>query len=108
MRGLKSLVIGMGVLIVIGLTIVIVTLVNRYNSPDAGSVEEHASGISVPVNSGFGERRLRIPKGAKILDINLDSDRVVVTLDLIDGSQAILLINIVTGNRLGLIRLAPD
>jgi len=33
---------------------------------------------------------------------------VVVTLDLIDGSQAILLINVVTGNRLGLIRLAPD
>ncbi|MEE2654562.1 MAG: hypothetical protein VX434_02300 [Pseudomonadota bacterium] len=108
MRGLKSLVIGMGFLIVIGLTIVIVTVIKRYSSPDNLTLHKSPHGISAPVDGGFGERRLPIPQGAKILDTTLDGERIVIILQLVDESQAVLLINAVTGNRLGLIRLSSE
>ena len=108
MRGLKSLVIGMGVLIVIGLTVVIITVVKRYNDPESKNSVKVPNTVSVPVAVGFGEKRLSIPKGAKILETVLSGERLVITLQLSGGDQAILLINSTTGKRTGLIRLAPQ
>lgn len=104
MRGLKSLVIGMGVLIVVGLTVVIVTVVKRYGGDDTKSTNSSAS-VSVPVAHGFGEKRVQMPTGAKILETILDGNRVVLRLNLTDGEQALLLIDANSGQRIGLIRL---
>jgi len=108
MRGLKSLVIGMGALIVIGLTIVIVTVVKRSGVSSSETHLKTPNDISVPVAKGFGEKRLSIPRGAKILETTLDRERLVISLQLSDGSQAILMINAVTGKRMGFIRLSSE
>ncbi len=104
MRGLKSLVIGMGVLIVVGLTVVIVTVVKRYGGDDSQSTKSPAL-VSVPVAHGFGEKRVQMPAGAKILETSFDGNRMVLRLGLSDGEQALLLVDINTGQRIGLIRL---
>jgi len=104
MRGLKGLVIGMGVLIVVGLTVVIVTVVKRQGS-DGPSVLKSPVGISVPIENGFGEKRFQMPKGAKVVETIINGHRLALRLDLRDGGQALLLIDFGTGQRIGLIRL---
>jgi hypothetical protein len=104
MRGLKGLVIGMGVLIVVGLTVVIVTVVKRQGS-DGASASKSPIGVSVPIEHGFGEKRIQMPKGAKAVETIIDGNRLAVRLDLDNGGQALLLVDINTGQRIGLIRL---
>jgi hypothetical protein len=104
MRGLKGLVIGMGVFIVVGLTVVIVTVIKRQGSEGPSSMQSPA-GVSVPVEHGFGEKRIQISKGAKVLGTIIDGNRLVVRLDLSGGGQALLLVDITTGQQIGLIRL---
>jgi hypothetical protein len=104
MRGLKGLVIGMGALIVVGLTVVIVTVVKRQGS-DGPSALKSPVGVSVPIGHGFGEKRVQMPEGAKVVETIIDGIRLVVRLNLNDGGQALLLVDIGTGQRIGLIRL---
>ena len=104
MRGLKGLVIGMGVFIVVGLTVVIVTVIKRQGS-EGPSAMQSLAGVSVPVEHGFGEKRIQISKGAKVLETIIDGNRLVVRLDLSGGGQALLLVDITTGQQIGLIRL---
>jgi len=107
MRGLKGLVIGMGLLIVFGLTVVIVTVVKRSGDTQSSTVIKSPIGLAVPVEQGFGEKRIAIPKGAVVLGTILDNNRMVVRLKLSDAQQALLIIDSFNGQRLGLIRLDP-
>ncbi len=107
MRGLKGLVIGMGLLIVFGLTVVIVTVVKRSGEIQSSSVMNSPAGVAVPVEKGFGEKRITIPKNAIVLETVLDNNRLVLRLKLSDRQQALLLIDSLSGRRLGLIRLDP-
>ena len=107
MRGLKGLVIGMGLLIVFGLTVVIVTVVNRSGEIHSSSMMNSPAGVAVPVEKGFGEKRINIPKNAIVLETVLDNNRLVLRLKLSDRQQALLLIDSFSGRRLGLIRLDP-
>lgn len=104
MRGLKGLVIGMGVLIVVGLTVVIVTVIKRQGN-DSPSAIKSPVGVSVPIEHGFGEKRVQIPKGAKVVETVIDGNRLVVRLDLNSNEQALLIVDFSTGQRVGLIRL---
>lgn len=107
MRGLKGLVIGMGLLIFFGLTVVIVTVVKRSNDIRSTVGMDSPVGVAVPVEKGFGEKRLSIPKDAIVLETILDNNRLVLRLELSDKKQALLLIDSSSGQRLGLIRLDP-
>ena len=107
MRGLKGLVIGMGLLIVFGLTVVIVTVVKRSGDTKSAGVMNSPAGVTVPVERGFGEKRVTIPKDAIVLETILDNNRLVLRLKLSDKKQALLLIDSLSGQRLGLIRLDP-
>ena len=107
MRGLKGLVIGMGLLILFGLTVVIVTVVKRSGDIKSAGVMNSPAGVAVPVERGFGEKRIIIPKDATVLETILDKNRLVLRLKLDDKKQALLLIDSFSGQRLGLIRLDP-
>ncbi len=98
----------MGVLIVVGLTVVIVTIVKRYGGNESGANPTSQAGVSVPVERGFGERRITTPKGAKVVETIIDGNRLVLRLNLADGAEALLLIDATTGQRTGLIRLDPQ
>ena len=107
MRGLKTLVIGMGLLIILGLTVVIVTVVKRSGDTKSAGGMNSPAGVAVPVEMGFGEKSIIIPKDATVLETILDNNRLVLRLKLSNKTQALLLINSFNGQRLGLIRLDP-
>ena len=107
MRGLKALVIGMGLLILFGLTVVIVTVVKRSGDTKSAGVMNSPAGVTVPVERGFGEKLIIIPKDATVLETIIDNNRLVLRLKLDDKKQALLLIDSFSGQRLGLIRLDP-
>ena len=113
MKLLKASVIIMGILIVVGMTILLVTVIKRYGEGDpatagaAGSSSSLGAGLSVPVERGFGERAVAIPKGAEPLETRLDGGRLVVRLRLADGTSALLILDAASGEKLGLIRLDP-
>ena len=87
MRWLKTLVIGMGIAIVIGLTVVIVEVAQRADGPTqsaayrpippAPPVIGASSPVSVPVPTRmFGDISIAIPPGAAAEEIVTDSARV--------------------------------
>jgi hypothetical protein len=109
MKLLKASVIIMGVLILVGLTVIVVVIINRYGGDQAtgNSPARPTSAIAAPVERGFGERAIAIPKGAETVETRLDGNRMVVRLRLADGATALLFLDSITGERLGLVRLDP-
>ena len=87
--GLKALVIGMGVLIVAGVAIVLVTIVNRSVAPKATD-----------------EMRWQLPEGAEIRDWRVAGDDLVVRLEQ-DGAALFWTFDRRSGQRLGEVRLEP-
>jgi hypothetical protein len=94
MRALKTLVIGLAVLIVAGLTVVAFTVVNR-------------AGDGAATGAAFGDVRVMIPPGSMIESTMVDGGRLVATLVLLDGSRRTLVVDLATGRRLGTIRFVP-
>ena len=86
--GLKALVIGMGVLIVIGIAVVLVTIVNRSLAPSAGG----------------GEVRWQVPEGAAVKDWRVAGDDLVIRLEQ-DGAVLFWTFDRRSGQRLGEVRL---
>lgn len=109
MKLLKASVIIMGILIVIGMTILLATVIKRYGEGDTATAAGPSSsaGLSAPVERGFGERAVSIPKGAEPLETRLDGSRLVVRLRLADGTSALLILDAASGEKLGLIRFDP-
>lgn len=116
MRWLKTLVIGMGAAILIGLTVVVVELVQRAGEPtpsEASSPRPPAPPVigAPATHTGpaptrrFGNIEITIPPGATTEEIASDKTRIVVRLRLADGRAALLLVDAVTGEKMGLITL---
>ncbi len=85
--GLKALVIGMGVLIVAGVAVVLVTIVNRSLAPVAA-----------------GEVRWQVPQGAEVRDWRVAGDDLVIRLEQ-DGAVLFWTFDRRSGQRLGEVRL---
>ena len=109
MKLLKASVIIMGILIVVGMTVLLATVIKRYGDGDTATAPGPASsaGLSAPIERGFGERAVSIPKGAEPVETRLDGGRLVVRLRLADGASALLIVDAASGEKLGLIRLDP-
>ena len=85
--GLKALVVGMGVLIVIGFAVVAVTIVNRSVAP---VVHEDA--------------RWQLPEGAEVKDWRVAGDELVIRLER-NGAVLFWTFDRRSGQRLGEVRL---
>tara|TARA_B100000686_G_scaffold281149_1_gene302680 strand:- start:20 stop:310 length:291 start_codon:yes stop_codon:yes gene_type:complete len=92
MQGLKLLVIGMGVAIVVMITVIITTIVNR-----AAQAPE-----SLP---GFDMTKVDIPHGARIAGTAVGEGRVIVQLEFSDRAPRLLIIDLGSGRVLGVINL---
>jgi len=99
MRALKTLVIGMAVLIVVGLTVVVITAIKRTGD---GGAPVAAKGAA------FGDVQVAIPAGARVETTTVDGGRLVVTLVQSDGSRRTMVVDLATGKRLGMIRFVPS
>ena len=108
MRGLKALVIGMGVLIVIGFVVIVVTLVNR-SGLESGEAGRAAS--KAPVSSAPYQTEIEIPAGARITGTAAGNGRLIIHLTLrggatgTTGSARLLIIDPNSGRKIGVIDL---
>lgn len=91
MRALKALVIGMGVLIVAGLIVVVVTIANR-------------GGVARP--TGFDTAGLGLPAGSEIAAIEAVGDRLAVHVRIPGEGDRILIVDPADGTIVG--RIAPE
>jgi len=90
MAALKTLVIVMGVLLVAGFIVVVVTIYNRATAPQPDRT------VSIPV-----------PTGGTVVDMVGAEDRVVLRYRLADGSERLVIVNARTGKPAGTINLVP-
>ncbi len=96
---LKIVVIVMGVLIIGGMGVIGVTMVRRITSASTDTVEATVA--------GFGQVELAVPAGARLVDMDVDGDRLVLHLETAAGAR-VLVIDLTTGKTVGAIALAPS
>ncbi|MSP21226.1 MAG: hypothetical protein EXQ93_06890 [Alphaproteobacteria bacterium] len=88
---MKVVVIGLGAVIVIGLGILLVAIGREVAGARA--------------KASFDPTQFALPAGARVLEMDLDGDRLAVRLDLGDGRQAIQMFDARSGAVLGVIAL---
>ena len=99
MRALKVLVAVMGVLLVAGFAVVVVTIVNRASRSPGAETAKLAS---------FGTKTVTLPADSLVLEVHGAGDRIVLRLELKDGSEMLLVLNAATGTELGRINLQHE
>lgn len=82
-QALKALVIGMGVLIVIGVTVIVVTVFNRIQDRDGAAAAPERLEVA-------------IPEGATLLEVVPNGQRLVLRLETPDGPQ-VMVVNLRSG-----------
>ena len=85
----------MGVLIIAGMVVIGVAMVRRVTSASTDTTA-----------AGFGQVEVRVPAGARLVDLDADGDRLVLHLETADGPR-VLVIDLTTGKTVGAIDLAP-
>jgi len=96
MRGLKALVIGMGVLIIVGVVFLLYAIIQK--SGEEAAIGGPAPGA--PVRSA-----ITLPAGAEVVETRIDSTAIVLRLRLADGSGRLMVIDRATGKATGRIDL---
>jgi len=93
MRSLKALVIVMGVMLVVGVAGLVVAIALRlaHRAP--------------PPPAAFSAPPLMLPHGSTIETMTVGADRIVLQVDLVDGSVQLIVIDLATGRQLGMIPL---
>ncbi|WP_417789772.1 hypothetical protein [Terasakiella pusilla] len=130
---LVSIVIGMGLLIVLGLVALVYGLIQKADNPDfkffdlsknTPGIEEAIKDVEVPLVGNkssqpqnnvaapapvkaFGDMRLEIPQGYKVVETDLDSQRLVLRLINDAGINKLMVLDINTGAKLGGLSLHP-
>ena len=100
MRALKVLVVVLGVLLVVGFTVVTITIMRRIGERPAPAAPEAAAHLAP-----FGTTGVTLPGDALVMEVQGAGDRILLWLDLADGSQMLLVLDAATGTELGRIRL---
>ena len=99
MRALKVLVAVMGVLLIAGVAVVIVTIMSRLTqkATPAASVATHLA--------SFGNTTVMLPPDSLVMEVQGTGDRILLRLDLKDGTEMLLVLDAATGTELGRIKL---
>lgn len=108
MQALKALVIVMGILIVIGVGVVIVTIYQRLGArfavQEAAPQAEVAPPAELPARA-FGARDVALPPGAVVEEMATSGERLVLRLRLEGGGRRILVLDLSDGRVLGTLNL---
>ena len=112
MQALKALVIFMAVVIVVGLTVIAVTIYNRLNRPAGEARAPAASTAAMPseaaAQAGFGEAQVTVPAGCRVVEMVPAGDRLLLRLGSQPRCNRILVVDLATGRELGGIELVPQ
>jgi hypothetical protein len=93
LRALKILVIVMGLMLVAGVVALVAALAVRI---------QHRG---TPPTAAFTAPPVFVPHGSKIETMTVGTDRIVLQVDLVDGSVELVVIDLGTGRELGIIPL---
>jgi hypothetical protein len=118
--GLKILVIGMGILIIIGTGVVAYTIISRLAAGGKEAATQKA--VEVPAKpetvqrsnrkprklKPFGNVIAHIPKDAVIEEMTTDRRRLILRLRLASGEQSVHVFNLRTGEKLGVVQLQAE
>ena len=101
MRALKTLVIGMGGLIVVGIVVLVVTFIDRAGTAGTGT------GLHAPQGSAtrFAPASVDLPAGAQIVETRIGDGRIVLRLRLADGSGRLVILDAADGRVAGTVEL---
>jgi len=100
MKPLLALVIIMGVLIVVGLVVVVVTIANRMGGGNAT--------VSRAEPVPFAAVDLPIPAGCAVQETTMADDRLILRLGTGERCNQLLIVDMTTGKLLGTLRLVPN
>lgn len=109
MKAIKTAVILMSVLIVAGFGFVFYTIVDRMMS-GAPVLSSSTGGSQQDANaSSFGEIDLPVPLGCDLDSVQLDGQRLLITLDGLDDQRCkqIIMMDTTNGKILGRVTLRP-
>ena len=101
----------MGVMIIIGTAVVGYTIIQRQKAGKAtvgnqGSPQSSLQQSPQQSPMSFGEVMAKLPTDAVVEEMVGERDRLMVRIHTPDGAQSILVFDLRTGQRLGVIRLA--
>ncbi len=99
-RAMTVVVVVMGILIVAGLAALAVGIVRRATDAIHSAEVPRAAGPTAFLAAPIG-----LPKGAHVTAISTGTDRLVIAVALPDGSQELIVVDLATGRRLGMIPL---
>lgn len=118
MQALKALVIVMGVLIVAGTTVVVVTIYNRMQKLGEAAPEPAAAAAttgptaSMPASTVplpvFGEAPVALPDGCRVVEMVPAGERLMLRLGSVARCNRILVLDLGSGAVLGSFDLAPQ
>jgi hypothetical protein len=94
MRALKILVVVMGVMLIVGFAALVAVVAGRVSR-----------GGPTTAARGFAGKPIEIPRGARIEAMTAGADRLILALVLPEGGRQLIVIDLVTGARLGAIEL---
>ncbi len=97
-RGLKAVVIILGILIFVMLGVIVTTILSR-----ASQMAEGGSNFKA-----FGELDMPLPEGARIVESLADGGRLILRLRDDKGAESMVIVDLATGARLGTLRLTPS
>lgn len=99
MKLLVALVIIMGVLIVAGIVVIVVTIANRMGGRGT------ASSRAAPE---FATADLPVPAGCQVMETTTADDRLILRLGSGERCNQVLIVDMTTGRLLGTLRLVPN
>jgi hypothetical protein len=121
MRGLKALVIGLGVILAIMFAIVVGELVRRLYLAKPAEPDKPAIAAPQPLPPplppslglqmqpaplpGFGDMAIELPSGARVADFTASGDRLVLRLIMPDQEQRLMIVDLATGKAIGTLTL---
>lgn len=97
MRGLKILVVVLGVMIVVSFAVLVAVIAGRLSRGGAANSAARS----------FAATTLDLPRGARIEAMAAGADRLVLELALPEGGRQLVVVDLATGARLGTIELRP-
>ena len=93
LRALKTLVVVMGIVLVVGFAALVAVIASRLSRGPAVPSTPHAAAP------------LELPAGARIETIGVGADRLAIAVVLLDGRRELIIVDTASGRRLGTIPL---
>ncbi|TQV81761.1 hypothetical protein [Denitrobaculum tricleocarpae] len=109
MKAVKTAVILMSVLIVAGFGFVIYTIAARMMSGEPVLPPSSAGSSQEDIATSFGEVDLPVPVGCDLESVQLEGNRLLITLDGLDDQRCkqVIVMDALSGETLGRVTLRP-